>query len=206
MNEPVVHNVARRKKDLIVYALIGSNWGSKSSGEHTFMKKEDFMSKTEKNLKEAFAGESQANRRYLAFAERAEDEFLHGVAKLFRAVAAAETIHAHKHLRVANGVRSTKENLQEALAGEMHEFKKMYPQMIADAQEEGQKSAEISFTYANGVEQVHAELYEKALKDPDKFPVQDYYVCKICGYTVAEAAPDKCPICGANKKAFFKAE
>lgn len=164
------------------------------------------MSKTEKNLKEAFAGESQANRRYLAFAERAEDEFLHGVAKLFRAVAAAETIHAHKHLRVADGVKSTKENLQEALSGEIHEFKKMYPQMIADAQEDGKKSAEISFTYANAVEKVHAELYEKALKDPDKFPVHDYYVCKVCGYTVSETVPDKCPVCGANQKAFFKAD
>ena len=164
------------------------------------------MSKTEKNLKEAFAGESQANRRYLAFAERAEDEFLHGVAKLFRAVAAAETIHAHKHLRVADGVKSTKENLQESLSGEMHEFKKMYPQMIADAEEEGQKSATISFTYANEVEKVHAELYEEALKDPAKVPVKEYHICKICGYTVGDAAPDKCPVCGANKKAFFKAE
>jgi rubrerythrin len=164
------------------------------------------MSKTEKNLKDAFAGESQANRRYLAFAERAEDEFLHGVAKLFRAVAAAETVHAHKHLRTAGGVKATKENLQEALAGEMHEFKNMYPQMIAEAKEEGQKSAEISFTYANEVEKVHAALYQKALDAPDKYPVQDYYVCKVCGYTAAEAAPDKCPICGANQKAFFKTE
>ncbi|HBZ54577.1 MAG TPA: rubrerythrin, partial [Syntrophobacteraceae bacterium] len=91
------------------------------------------MSKSEKNLKEAFAGESQANRKYLAFAERAEDENLPGAAKLFRAAAAAETIHAHKHLRTMKGVRSTKENLQEAIAGETHEFKSMYPQMIADA-------------------------------------------------------------------------
>jgi rubrerythrin len=164
------------------------------------------MSKTEKNLMDAFAGESQANRRYLAFAERAEDEFLHGVAKLFRAVAAAETIHAHKHLRTMDGVKSTKENLQAALSGEVHEFKNMYPQMIADAKEEGQKSAEISFNHANEVEKVHATLYEKALADPGNFPVQDYYLCKICGYTVAQAIPDKCPVCGANQKAFFKVE
>jgi rubrerythrin len=170
------------------------------------MKEEDTMSKTEQHLKDAFAGESQANRKYLAFAERAEDEFLHGVAKLFRAVAAAETIHAHKHLRTADGVKSTKENLQESLAGEMHEFKTMYPEMIADAKAEGQKSAEISFTFANEVEKVHAGLYQKALEDLEKFPVQDYYLCKICGYTVANEAPEKCPICGANKKAFFKAE
>ncbi len=164
------------------------------------------MSKTEENLKGAFAGESQANRMYLAFAEKAEDEFLHGVARLFRAVAAAETIHAHKHLRTAGRIKSTKENLQQALSGEIHEFKKMYPQMIADAQEENQKSAEISFTYANEVEKVHAKLYEKAMQDPDKVPLQDYYVCKICGYTIAESAPEKCPVCGANHKAFFKVD
>lgn len=164
------------------------------------------MSKTLKNLQDAFAGESQANRKYLAFAQKAEDEFLHGVAKLFRAVAEAETIHAHKHFRVMDGVKSTKENLKEALAGETHEFKSMYPQMIADAKEEGQKSAEISFNYANEVEKMHGELYAKAMEDPDKFPVQDYYVCKICGATIPNEPPDKCPVCGANKKAFFKAE
>ncbi|NSW85850.1 MAG: rubrerythrin family protein [Syntrophobacteraceae bacterium] len=162
------------------------------------------MSKTEKNLKEAFAGESQANRKYLAFAQRAEDEFLHGVAKLFRAVAEAETVHAHKHLRVSGGVKSTRENLQEALSGEIHEFKNMYPEMIAAAKEEGQKSAEISFHHANEVEKIHAELYKKALEDPDKFPVQDYFICKICGYTVGKEPPDTCPVCGANQKAFYK--
>ena len=160
------------------------------------------MSKTEKNLKEAFAGESQANRRYLAYAQRAEDENLSGVAKLFRAVAAAETIHAHKHLRTLGAVKSTRENLQDALAGEMHEFKSMYPQMIADAEEEGQKGAKISFDYANRVEQVHAELYTKALENPDQFPVQDWYVCKVCGHTAAKEAPDTCPICGAPKDKF----
>lgn len=164
------------------------------------------MSKTIDNLKDAFAGESQANRRYLAYAERAEDEFMHGVAKLFRAVAMAETIHAHKHLRTLGAVKSTKENLQDALAGEMHEFKSMYPQMIADAKEEGNKSAEIGFHYANEVEKIHGKLYEQALADPDKFPVQDWYICKICGYTVAGEIPEKCPVCGANHKNFFKAE
>lgn len=162
------------------------------------------MSKTEKNLKDAFAGESQANRRYLAYAQRAEDEFLHGVAKLFRAVAEAETIHAHKHLRTAGGVKSTVDNIKDALAGEMHEFKNMYPKMIEEAKAEGQKSAEISFHHANEVEKVHAQLYQQALEDPEKFPVQDYYICKICGHTVGKEAPEKCPICGANQKAFFK--
>ncbi len=164
------------------------------------------MSKTEEHLREAFAGESQANRKYLAYAERAEDENMSGVAKLFRAVAAAETIHAHKHLRVLHAVKSTKENLQEALEGEVHEFKSMYPQMIEDARAEGQKSAEISFYNANEVEKIHAGLYKEALEQLDKYPVQDWYLCKVCGYTVAAAPPETCPVCGANKKAFFKAE
>ena len=162
------------------------------------------MSKTEKDLMDAFAGESQANRRYLAYSQRAEDEFLHGVAKLFRAIAEAETVHAIKHLRTAARVKSTRENLEDAIAGETHEFKTMYPAMIADAKEEGQKSAEISFDYANKVEAVHAQLYRKALADPDKFPVQDYWICKICGYTAEKETPDVCPVCGANMKAFFK--
>lgn len=164
------------------------------------------MSKTEKNLKEAFAGESQANRKYLAYAQMAEDEFFHGVAKLFRAVAAAETIHAHKHLRTAGRVKSTRENLQDALSGEIHEIKSMYPQMIEDAKAEGERSAEISFSHAHEVEKVHAELYRQALEDPDKYPVTDYHICKICGYTASGSTPEKCPVCGANQKAFFKVE
>ncbi len=163
------------------------------------------MSKVDKDLMDAFAGESQANRRYLAYAQRAEDEFMHGVAKLFRAVAEAETIHAIKHLRTAGRVKSTKENIQDAIEGEMHEYTKMYPEMLANAKEEGNKSAEMGFKYANEVEKVHAELFRKALADPEKFPVQDYWVCKICGHTHGGGdAPDVCPVCGANKKAFFK--
>ncbi|MGO9311850.1 MAG: rubrerythrin family protein [Syntrophobacteraceae bacterium] len=162
------------------------------------------MSKTEKDLMDAFAGESQANRRYLAYSQRAEDEFLHGVAKLFRAIAEAETIHAIKHLRTADRVKSTKENLEDAIAGETHEFMNMYPEMIAHAKEEGNRAAEIGFDYANKVEAIHAKLYKKALADPDKFPVQDYWICKICGYTAEKEAPGVCPVCGANTKAFFK--
>ncbi len=163
------------------------------------------MSKVEKDLMDAFAGESQANRRYLAYAQRAEDEFMHGVAKLFRAVAEAETIHAMKHLRTAGKVKATKENIADAIAGETHEFTKMYPEMLANARAEGNKSAEMGFKYANEVEKVHAELFKKALADPDKFPVQDYWICKICGHTHGGSdSPDVCPVCGANKKAFFK--
>jgi len=164
------------------------------------------MSKTEKNLKEAFAGESQANRKYLDFANRAADEYKEGVYRLFLAVAEAETIHAHKHLAHLRGIKSTEENLKEALAGEMHEFKDMYPQMVAEAKEEGNEGAEITLTHAMEVEKVHHELFQKALANLDDFPVQDYFLCKACGYTVAENPPDRCPVCGAVKSAFFKVE
>lgn len=164
------------------------------------------MSKTEKDLMDAFAGESQANRKYLGFAQKAEDENLSGVAKLFRAVAQAETVHALKHLRTAGKVKSTRDNLAEAISGETHEYTKMYPQMIANAKEEGQRAAQISFEYVNKVEELHSELFKKALADPEKFPVQDYWICKVCGHTAEGHAPDTCPVCGANKKAFFKAE
>ncbi len=160
------------------------------------------MSKTEKNLQEAFAGESQANRKYLAFAKKAEQEGYKQVAKLFRAAAEAETIHAHNHLRELKGIKSTKENLEAAINGESYEFQKMYPEMIKDAEEEGNKSALRSFNFANEVEKVHAELYKKALENLGNNEEVDYYVCGICGYTVEGEAPDKCPVCNANKEKF----
>jgi rubrerythrin len=129
---------------------------------------------------------------------------MHGIAKLFRAVAEAETIHAIKHFRTAGGVKTTKENIQAAISGETEEFTHMYPRMIADAKEEGNKSAEVGFDYANKVEALHAKLFKKALEDPDKFPVQDYWICKICGHTAEAHVPDTCPVCGANTKAFYK--
>lgn len=164
------------------------------------------MSKTMDNLQEAFAGESQANRKYLAFAKQADKEGLPQVAKLFRAAAAAETIHAHSHLKAMNGIGSTIENLKEAVAGETHEFKEMYPPMIEAAKAEGNKSATRTFTYANEVEKVHAELYQKALDNPEGLEECDYYVCKVCGHTHEKEAPEKCPVCGANSRAFFKAD
>ena len=121
------------------------------------------MSKTEKNLKDAFAGESQANRKYLAYAKKADAEGYKQAAKLFRAAADAETVHAHNHLKELNGIRSTSENLEDAIAGETYEFQKMYPQMIKEAEEEGNKTALRSFNYANEVEKIHADLYKKAL-------------------------------------------
>jgi len=164
------------------------------------------MSKTEKNLQEAFAGESQANRKYLAFAKKAEEEGYPQVAKLFRAAAEAETIHAHNHLKVLGGIKSTKENLEAAISGESYEFQNMYPQMIADAETEGNEEAKRSFTFANEVEKIHAELYKKALENLGKNENVDYYVCQVCGNTVEGSPPDTCPICGAKKEAFKKIE
>lgn len=162
------------------------------------------MAKSDDDLKEAFAGESQANRKYLAFAKKADQEGYKQVAKLFRAAAEAETVHAHNHLRAMGGVRSTKENLDEAVNGEVFEFQKMYPRMIEDARTEGQKAAEQSFNYANEVEKIHAGLYKKAIDDLGKNKETDYYVCGVCGNTVEGEAPDRCPICGAPKASFKK--
>lgn len=164
------------------------------------------MSKTETDLKEAFAGESQANRKYLAFAKKAEQEGFKQVARLFRAAAEAETIHAHNHLKELGGIKSTKENLEEAIQGESFEFQKMYPRMIEDAKAEANSGALRSFNYANEVEKVHAALYQKALEKLGKNPEADYYVCQVCGYTAEGDLPDECPVCKAKKQAFRKVE
>lgn len=161
--------------------------------------------KTEQNLKDAFGGESQANRKYLAFAKQAEKEGFSQVAKLFRAAAEAETVHAHNHLRALGGIRSTRENLMEAIAGETHEFKKMYPEMIVAAEGEGATQALRSFQFANEVEKVHAGLYENALENLEKEGEEfDYYVCSVCGHTVERTAPDFCEICKAKGSVFFR--
>ena len=130
------------------------------------------MGKTEDNLAAAFAGESQANRKYLAFAKQADKEGYPQVAKLFRAAAAAETVHAHAHLKTLGGIKGTGDNLQEAIA----------------------------------VEEVHAGLYQKAFDNLENLQEDDYYVCSVCGYTCEKDAPDKCPVCGAAKKAFSKVD
>ncbi len=167
------------------------------------------MSKTDQHLAEAFAGESQANRRYLAFAARAEKEGHLQVARLFRAAAEAETVHALAHLRAMRGIGSTADNLRAAIEGETHEFKEMYPAMIADAEAEGAKAALRSFTFANEVEKIHAELYQKALEALERgeeLPDAPYQVCTVCGYTCEGEPPDKCPVCNAGVKAFRKVE
>ncbi len=159
------------------------------------------------NLKEAFAGESQANRKYLAFAVKAEKDGFAQVAKLFRAAGEAETVHAHAHLRVMGGVKDTAENLQEAVNGEGYEFQKMYPEFLAEAEKEGDKAAMTSFKYALAVEEIHHGLYNAALeavKSGSDLPEKKVYVCSVCGNTVYDEAPDKCPICSANKNAFFE--
>jgi rubrerythrin len=165
------------------------------------------MTKTDENLKAAFAGESQANRLYLAFAKKAEEEGFTQTAKLFRAAAEAETVHALNHIRITGQVKSTLENLGTAVTGETYEFKKMYPEFIAEAKKEGNKQAAYSFDLANKVEQIHAGLYQKAidaLKNKKELAKVDYYVCSVCGNTVEGSAPEKCPICGSPKEKFFK--
>ncbi len=164
------------------------------------------MSKTEQDLQNAFAGESQANRKYLAFAKKAEEEGYAQVARLFRAAAAAETIHAHNHLKAMSGIKSTRENLLTAISGESYEFQKMYPQMIDNAKAEKQDYALRSFNLANEVEKVHAALYKQALENLGKNAATDYYVCSVCGYTAEGEAPDDCPVCRAKKQAFRRVE
>jgi rubrerythrin len=159
---------------------------------------------TADHLKEAFAGESQANRKYLAFAKKAEEEGHNQIARLFRAAAEAETVHAHNHFRVMNGIRSTRENLQEALSGETLEFKEMYPEMMEKAKEEKNTEAFQSFHFADSVEKIHAALYSKALDNLGKNEEMDYYVCPVCGNTVEKDPPKKCPICGAPGQNFIK--
>ncbi len=157
----------------------------------------------------AFAGESQANHRYLAFAKKAEQEGRPQVARLFRAAADAETIHAMNHLKAMDGVKSTEENLQEAVRGETREFTDMYPGMILRAEKAGKSMAVSSFTDANKVEKIHAGMYEEAMqavkKGKDLEPA-DMYVCQVCGNTVKGEPPGTCPICGMPKSKFKKIE
>jgi rubrerythrin len=165
--------------------------------------KEPTMTKTLENLQSAFAGESQANRRYLAFAKKAEQEGLPQVAKLFRAAAQAETIHAHNHLRTMGEIKSTAENLKVAVQGENYEAVTMYPEFIEVAEAEQDKKALTTFRWAMEVEKEHESLYRKALECLDA-PQEsfDYYVCPICGSTHEGRAPEKCPVCGTPGSRF----
>ena len=165
------------------------------------------MTKSEEDLAAAFAGESQANRKYLAFAKVADKEGLPQIARVFRSAAAAETIHAHNHLRALGGIKTTPENLKEAIEGENYEFTKMYPEFLEDSKSDGNSGAQRTFHLANEVEKIHHKFYEVALKaaesgkDLDK---TDIYVCPVCGYPAEGSAPDACPVCGTPKDKFMK--
>lgn len=162
---------------------------------------------TYEGLMEAFAGESQANRKYLAFSKKAEEEGFPQIAKLFRGAAEAETVHAHAHLKAMDGIKSTLENLKAAIEGEGYEFNKMYPAFLEVALKEGNKRAEISFKNAMAVEKIHFDLYSEALevlKSGKDLPAEEIFVCSVCGYTVKGSAPEKCPICSVIREKFFK--
>jgi len=163
------------------------------------------MSKTMDDLKAAFAGEAQANRRYTAFAKKADEEGYPQVAKLFRAAAHGETVHALSHFKVMGEIKSTAENLKTAIAGETYEFTTMYPDFIKDAVAEQNTPANVTFSRANDVEKIHAALYSEALENLGK-PGEtfDYYVCPVCGYVQARQAPERCPVCNALGSRFEK--
>ncbi len=162
---------------------------------------------TSDNLQAAFAGESQANRKYLAYAKKADEDGFPQVAKLFRAAAEAETVHAHAHLRVLGGVKDTETNVQDAIEGEGHEFREMYPNFLAEAEAEGNKPAVMSIKYALAVEEIHHGLYsqaQEAVKGGKDLPETKIWVCPVCGNTVYGEPPEKCPICGVPGSKFFE--
>lgn len=163
---------------------------------------------TNENLADAFAGESQANRRYLAFAQKADSDGFPQVAKLFRAAADAETIHAHAHLRAMDGVKDTLTNLKEAVEGERYEYQEMYPGFLATAKEEGRKRAAIGFGHALAAEEIHHNLYKQALEAVEAgkdLASMSIFICLVCGNLELGEAPDKCPICNAPKAKFIEA-
>jgi len=159
--------------------------------------------KTLNNLMEAFAGESQANRKYLSYSKKAEADGKINAAKLFKAASDAETLHALKHFEVAGKIGTTVDNLKDAVAGETHEYQNMYPDFIKEAEAEGNKAALLSFTYAMKAEEVHARLYQEALENLDQSEEIFYYLCPICG-NIEKYVPEKCSICGVPGEKFIK--
>ncbi len=159
--------------------------------------------KTLDNLMEAFAGESQANRKYLAYAKKAEKDGKTNAAKLFRAASDAETLHALKHFDVAGKVGSTADNLKDAVSGETHEFSEMYPDFVKVAEAEGNRAALMSFTFAMKAEEVHARLYQEALDNLDRTEEVFYYLCPVCG-NIEKVRPEKCSICGVPGDRFIQ--
>ena len=163
------------------------------------------MATTQENLKEAFAGESQASQKYQAFAKKAEREGFPNVAKLFRTASAAENIHAEGHLRAMDGIGSTAENLQAAINGETYEFTEMYPLMIEQAKTDEHK-AQRMFKYASEAEAIHAKIYEMALEAVAKGEdfAEEFYLCPVCGHIELGSPPDNCPICGVKGEKFIQ--
>jgi rubrerythrin len=164
------------------------------------------MTTTTDNLKEAFAGESQANQKYKAFAKKAEKEGFANIAKLFRTTAEAERIHAEGHLKALDLIASTADNLQAAINGETFEYTEMYPPMFDKAKADGHK-AKTMFKFALDAEEVHAQIYKKALEAVQKgvdMDVSEFYLCPVCGYIELGKAPEKCPVCGALAKIFVQ--
>ena len=167
------------------------------------------MTDTEQNLQQAFAGESQANRRYLLFAEKADKEGYSQTARLFRAAAEAETVHARNHFDAMDGIGSTRDNLNAGVIGEHREFTSVYPPFIQQAIDDNYQRAQVTFEYANKVEQIHYNHFQEALKTLEadqQLKDEPYFVCQVCGNTVAGEAPEKCPICGAPASRFKKVE
>lgn len=161
------------------------------------------QNKTLNNLMAAFAGESQANRKYTAYSKKAEADGNVNAAKLFKAAADAETLHALKEFEVAGKIKTTAENLQDAVNGETEEYISMYPEFIKEAEEEGNKDAIRIFTYAMKAEEVHAKLYKEALENLDQTEEVFYYLCPVCG-NIEKVVPEKCSICGVPGSKFIK--
>ena len=164
------------------------------------------MLKTEDNLKEAFAGESQANQKYRAFAKKAERDGFPNISKLFKLTAEAERIHAEGHLNALDGIGTTIDNLKAAISGETYEYKEMYPPMLKQAEEENNKAKRM-FGYAVKAEEVHARLYQIALEAAEQgkdLAVSDIYLCPVCGYIEFGKPSDNCPICGTLASKFVE--
>lgn len=164
---------------------------------------------TKENLEEAFGGESEANRKYLAYAQKAEEEGYEQVAHLFRTIAEAETIHAHNHFRAMGKVGNTAENLQDAIDGEDYEYQDMYPEFLEEAKEEGETEAKTAFRFALKAEEVHSSLYNEALQAVEAgedLPEREIYLCEVCGHTVLGEPPENCPICGSDKEKYFQVD
>jgi rubrerythrin len=164
------------------------------------------MENTTKNLKDAFSGESQANRRYLAFAKKADENGMPNLARLFRVAAEGETIHALNHFRTLGEAEDAKSNLEAAVAGETYEIEKMYPEFIDVAEKENQPDAKMSFEKALKVENIHRELFQESLEKIENGDIEseEYFVCSVCGFPARGAAPDNCPVCNALKDRFVQ--